>query len=246
MRLNISRVILSALIVCACTARAGEWHKIPAELASPVTTPARGWLIGGGLLTGLALATDYDVEDPLQKSWSTRKPLGHLAEVGDLGGQAITNLLYVGGMLTSHWISGEKIHLRRATIMAKVSGYAISVNYALKLMVNEQRPNGTDHKSFPSGHSAAAFAFSTVVWTEHGWKYGVPATMLSILTAASRINDNMHSLHDVIAGATVGISYGLGLHYSNKSDETKSGRIHWQFIPVISKNVQLGLISASF
>ena len=30
------------------------------------------------------------------------------------------------------------------------------------------------------------------------------------------MNDNQHYLHDVLAGATIGISYGMGIYYRNQ------------------------------
>ncbi len=244
MRLKLSS---SLFVVLLCLpAQASDWHKIPGELASPWTTPARPWLIGGSMLTVGILMHDETTEDPLQQSWSQQKPLGDWAEVGDLGGQAIPNAAYALGMMGMYWHSQDKLYSRRATLMAKASAYAISVNYLLKITVRQQRPNGTDYKSFPSGHSASAFAFSTVVWAEHGWQWGIPATLLSTLTAASRINDNMHFLHDVVAGATVGISYGLGLYYFTKDLDAPKTTASWSFAPIVTRDVQMALLSYSF
>ncbi len=60
--------------------------------------------------------------------------------------------------------------------------------------------------SFPSSHSASAFAMATVIATEYGHKpfvaplaYGVAS-----LTALSRINDNKHWLSDIIVGSALG------------------------------------------
>lgn len=223
---------------------AGDWEKIPAELASPWTTPARSWFIGGTLLTGLAIATEYEIEMPLKTDWSKRKPLGTWSDVGDYYGQFIPNAAYALGMGIAYWSTGENLYSRRAALMLKGSGYAVSVNYALKLTARVRRPNGSDNKSFPSGHAASAFAFSTVVWAEHGWKYGVPATMLAALTGASRINDNMHYLDDVIFGSTVGISYGLGVWYLSQNDPTSVSK--WSFTPVLAKDLQMGLVSMAF
>ena len=47
---------------------------------------------------------------------------------------------------------------------------------------------------------------------------GVPALSLATLVGASRINDNRHYLHDVLAGATIGLVYGIGI---SKLDQYK-------------------------
>ncbi len=249
MRLKLSSFAFTLLFSFSATA--SDWHKIPGELASPWTTKARPWLIGGSMLTLGILMHDETTEDPLQDSWSTRKPLGNWAEVGDLGGQAIPNAAYALGMLGMYWQTDNQLFSKRATLMAKASAYAIAANYLLKISFNQQRPNGTDYKSFPSGHSASAFVFSTVVWAEHGWAWGVPATMLATLTAASRINDNMHYLHDVVAGATVGIAYGLGVYYHTRQTEEggspdSTETVQWSFAPIITRDVQMGLVTYRF
>jgi membrane-associated phospholipid phosphatase len=81
----------------------------------------------------------------------------------------------------------------------------------LKYSVRQERPDSTQRNSFPSGHTTTAFAFAAVVGEEHGWRWGVPAYALATLVGWSRMNDNKHYLHDVLAGATIGTSVGLGV-----------------------------------
>jgi membrane-associated phospholipid phosphatase len=65
-----------------------------------------------------------------------------------------------------------------------------------------------------------------VVGAEHGVAWGVPAYAIATLVGVSRVNDNAHYPHDVIAGATVGIAYGLGLYYlDHKKTSTSEAKV---------------------
>ena len=120
------------------------------------------------------------------------------------------------------------------------------------MTVREPRPyDGSVRTSFPSGHSTTAFAFASYVTAEHGiLPFGVFATGLATLTAASRMNDNKHYLHDVVAGATIGTAYGLGLHYlyldaSNEDGNTKKSA-KLDLIPIYSTDVKGIVVDLKF
>ena len=80
--------------------------------------------------------------------------------------------------------------------------------YVLKHTIHETRPDGTDHRSFPSAHSAIAFAGAHALHKEYGhvspWisvaGYGVAA-----FTAVDRVCRNRHHWYDVAVGAALGI-----------------------------------------
>jgi membrane-associated phospholipid phosphatase len=79
---------------------------------------------------------------------------------------------------------------------------------AIKFTAGRTRPDGSNSHSFPSGHSASAFATATVIQKEYGWKAGIPAFAVAGFVASSRVQMRKHYLSDVIAGATVGILAG--------------------------------------
>lgn len=196
---------------------------IPSELASPWTTDARPWLIGGVAATTLLLLLEDHISDPLQRDAASDKPLGSFSKFGNYGGQLIPNAAYSLGMLAHGFFAKDPHSLELSAIMFKASLYSVSLTTALKEVVREPRPgNASDKKSFPSGHSTAAFAFASVVAIEHPLPYGIAAFSLATLTGLSRINDNQHYLHDVVAGATIGISYGLGVALLHRPSPSKS------------------------
>jgi hypothetical protein len=75
---------------------------------------------------------------------------------------------------------------------------------ALKLAVNEQRPDGGKH-SFPSGHTSMAFTGAEFIRKEMGWATGAPALLAASFVGWSRIESRRHYTHDVLAGAAIGI-----------------------------------------
>ena len=76
----------------------------------------------------------------------------------------------------------------------------------LKYFVDEQRPDGSDFKSFPSGHSAIAFLGADLVRQEYGWGYGAAAYALATGVGAMRLCHERHWWWDVLAGAGIGIA----------------------------------------
>lgn len=62
------------------------------------------------------------------------------------------------------------------------------------------------HNSFPSGHSASAFAlFSFFALQLRDKKWGLPLLLAAILIAYTRIYIAQHFLEDVLAGSVIGI-----------------------------------------
>lgn len=74
----------------------------------------------------------------------------------------------------------------------------------LKFATRRERPDGSNHQSFPSGHAAVTFAAATVIERHLGWRKSVLGYAIASYVAMSRIHDNRHYLSDVIFGAAVG------------------------------------------
>lgn len=91
-------------------------------------------------------------------------------------------------------------------------GRTVAVSYGLKYAVQEERPNGDDNRSFPSGHTAVTFAGAEFIRKHYGWGYGVPAYAAAAFVGWSRVATDDHWGHDVAAGAAIGIlsNYDFG------------------------------------
>ena len=154
-------------------------------------------------------------------------------------GQLVPNALYIGWMGFKGY-AGDPEGYRRAVGMFKATAYSTSVTTLLKYTVREPRPIDSSWKnSFPSGHTTSAFAFSGYVMAEHEYWIGVPALLISTFIGYSRINDNMHWLHDVTAGATIGWAYGWGI---SKLQKKKAGPETVFIAPILdSKTAGLSL-----
>jgi hypothetical protein len=215
-------IVFTCLIMGLQNAKADFFKTTLDELASPVTTDAKYYLLGGSVLTGLLALDGFDrVEQHIQYETVDDKPLGKYSKYGDLAGQMVPNAIYILANYTLGYFSDDPKLYDRSLHMFKATLYSGLATNILKYTVRERRPDSNHRDSFPSGHTTSAFAFAAVIGTEHEWYWAVPAYTLAAVVAYSRINDNAHRVHDVVAGATIGLSYGLSLHYLYKDEKSE-------------------------
>lgn len=83
------------------------------------------------------------------------------------------------------------------------SAVTMGVTHGLKFTVDRERPDGNGGKSFPSGHTAAAFMGASFLHYRYGWEYGLPSYAAAAVVGYSRIAADKHHWEDVVAAAVI-------------------------------------------
>lgn len=193
-------------------------------------------LIGLGL-TGLAFTVDHEVKDYFQE----RRPLNGISKIGDDLGQGIIEV----GVGASLLAAGEISNNRRLADTGASTLEALLVNgiatEGLKYAVERVRPNGQDNMSFPSGHVSMTATLASSISEMYSWdlRIAIPLYLITAYVGASRIQDNMHYLSDVFAGATLGTV--IGMSFAKFHKEKNSEKTSWDTMsisPVYDKDLK--------
>ncbi len=84
----------------------------------------------------------------------------------------------------------------------------VGTAYALKNIVRERRPDGSDFQSFPSDTTALSASGSSYLWGRYGWQYGLPAFAATQFVSYSRIQADKHHWYDTLASSALAAGYG--------------------------------------
>lgn len=88
-------------------------------------------------------------------------------------------------------------------------GAAKLVTYGLKEAFPEWRPDRSDRKSFPSGHTSTAFAAASTLFNREGPEVGIPAMVVATFVGVGRVEADKHHWYDVVVGAGIGTAAGF-------------------------------------
>ena len=154
-------------------------------------------LIALGLI-GLSFNASAHVES-IDNDWRT---------YGDYAQLAIP----AAGYITA-WLKGDA---EGAWQLTQGLGYTQLIVEVTKTATDIDRPCG-GKRSFPSGHTAAAFSGASFMHHRYGWQYGLPAYLAATGVAYSRVQANKHWGSDVLVGAA--LAYTVSYFITDKFND---------------------------
>ena len=176
------------------------FREVPRDLWRFVSLDTAAVLGAGG---GAALIVPDDTATHIQRDQGT--------DAFSPGSTYGAFAVMLGGSFAVYGVGRLAGHTHTAVVGADlIRGQIVSQLWvqALKFTVQRERPDGSNDRSFPSGHAAGGFAAATVLARHYGWKAAIPAYLGATYIAAARVHDNRHYLSDVTFGAAMGIAGG--------------------------------------
>ena len=140
----------------------------------------------------LLVAAPIQAQAKNEKAWATASDVG----------VASLSLLALGLPIAD----GDK---QGAFQAAGSLGASALVTTGLKNAFPELRPDGSDRRSFPSGHTSTAFAAASTLYNRQGADIGLPAMVAASFVGLARVQADKHHWYDVVVGAGIGTASGF-------------------------------------
>lgn len=105
-------------------------------------------------------------------------------------------------------VKGKHNFKDRTIIYATSQLLTAAVVFPMKNILKEERPDGANSLSFPSGHTATAFSSAQFMFREYrdeNFWLSVCGYPVAAATGMYRVFNNRHWLGDIVAGAGIGI-----------------------------------------
>ena len=117
-------------------------------------------------------------------------------------------------------LEGRSSDRRLFTATGLSLALSIALTQGVKGVVSERRPDGTNHRSLPSQHTAIAYMGATILHREYGhlspW-ISVGGYGAATLTEYLRLHHNDHYINDILIGSGIGIaSANLGYFLTDR------------------------------
>jgi hypothetical protein len=188
-------------------------------IKQPLEWKSSDWLRLGlaGASTFLAMQIDEPVRDALMKDLDYRKSAP--VEFGRLWGETYVTVLVAGGFALHGALAQDNSTKKVGFEVVQAALYAGGITTVLKAALGRSRPfteRGAfnlrpftilddDFHSLPSGHTALAFALSTVLSRNADSRtLKIIAFLPAALTAFSRVYQDFHWTSDCLLGGIIG------------------------------------------
>jgi membrane-associated phospholipid phosphatase len=155
-------------------------------------------LVGGALTAG-----SFALDDSVREHFEDHD-LGGLQSFGDKLGDAEVVVPVTAGVLVIGRLAGNQRFRDMSYDLAQAQLAVGALGGLLKTAVGRQRPNGSNDRSFPSGHSYSWFTNATVVERHYGFWPALPVYGLWAVAGLSRVENETHYLSDMVGGAALG------------------------------------------
>lgn len=131
-------------------------------------------------------------------------------------------------MAVAAWINHDKKLLKDAVYVGTSVAGTFVLTYGMKHLVGRDRPydrypdrvhpySHESSPSFPSGHTATAFALATSLSIRYPkWYVIAPTALWACSVGVSRMNEGVHYPSDVLAGAALGTGCAVLNVYVNR------------------------------
>ena len=231
-------VLLSSQAAGAQEARESQVGDSTASVARRPAVAIRAWHVGVAIAGTAALSLlDQPIHHATQQRNDSKDDVASV--VKHFGQPEVYATVGLGTIAVGLIAGNNRITMAGVRISSAVLLACGSVG-VIKTVVGRWRPYQTDHawqfrpfntsyNSFPSGHSAVAFALATSISDEvHRTWATIPLFVVASGTGLSRLNDDKHWFSDVVAGTALGIA----------SAKFVSGR--WRILGISAPHFLLG------
>jgi membrane-associated phospholipid phosphatase len=182
-----------------------------------ITSSDVKWVVPVVAATGTLFIFDHRISDAVKTDTSLRTPSNMVSNAGQVVPFAVPGAMLLFGALKH---DGHASEAGRLSAEAAVDAEVIM--QVLKYATNRTRPNLSNNKSFPSGHTMSAFALAAVMSREYHDTPLIKFGSYGFATAVglARIGGLNHFPSDVLAGAVMGELIGAYVvhHHAQLAD----------------------------
>ena len=201
-----------------------------AQVKDSLITPNKinAYILPTSLVVGGITLNALKKENPLKSFKSVPSTIDYI----HYSTAALGILAPISGITSKNSLIDRSIYLSAGFLLSS------AITLPLKKTMSVLRPDGSDSKSFPSGHATTAFAMAQ--WLREEYKASNPLLSYSgyfIATASSisRVSYHKHHLADVLMGAGIGMLSTKAIYAIFPNGFSKSNDKHITLYPISSK-----------